>query len=126
MIDKFLLVVISIILAVVSSEEVMIRVGAGSEIYFIGGFRNSVLEDETVSSDEEGFVSSTLEIELLLLLLLLWLLESEANVFVSNTILLFCSVPAVGLCLGLVEDTDDDSIDDDDDDDISIELFVSE
>ena len=104
----------------------MIRVGAGSEIYFIGGFRNSVLEDETVSSDEEGFVSSTLEIELLLLLLLLWLLESEANVFVSNTILLFCSVPAVGLCLGLVEDTDDDSIDDDDDDDISIELFVSE
>jgi hypothetical protein len=45
---------------------------------------------------------------------------------VSNTILLFCSVPAVGLCLGLVEDTDDDSIDDDDDDDISIELFVSE
>jgi hypothetical protein len=119
--------VISIILAVVSSEEVMIRVGAGSEIYFIGGFRNSVLEDETVSSDEEGFVSSTLEIELLLLLLLLllWLLESEANVFVSNTILLFCSVPAVGLCLGLVEDTDDDSIDDDDDE-ISIELFVSE
>lgn len=116
---------ISIILAVVSSEEVMIRVGAGSEIYFIGGFRNSVLEDETVSSDEEGFVSSTLEIELLLLLLLLWLLESEANVFVSNTILLFCSVPAVGLCLGLVEDTDDDSIDDDDDE-ISIELFVSE
>ena len=102
----------------------MIRVGAGSEIYFIGGFRNSVLEDETVSSDEEGFVSSTLETELLLLLL--WLLESEANVFVSNTILLFCSVPAVGLCLGLVEDTDDDSIDDDDDDDISIELFVSE
>jgi len=115
--------VISIILAVVSSEEVMIRVGAGSEIYFIGGFRNSVLEDETVSSDEEGFVSSTLETELLLLLL--WLLESEANVFVSNTILLFCSVPAVGLCLGLVEDTDDDSIDDDDDE-ISIELFVSE
>jgi len=102
----------------------MIRVGAGSEIYFIGGFRNSVLEDETVSSDEEGFVSSTLETELLLLLL--WLLESEANVFVSNTILLFCSVPAVGLCLGLVEDTDDDSIDDDDDDEISIELFVSE
>ena len=103
----------------------MIRVGAGSEIYFIGGLRNSVLEDETVSSDEEGFVSSTLEIELLLLLLL-WLLESEANVFVSNTILLFCSVPAVGLCLGLVEDTDDDDSIDDDDDEILIELFVSE
>jgi hypothetical protein len=123
LIDKFLLAVISIILVVVVSlaEAVMMRDGVGSDIYFMGGFRNSVLDDETVSSDEEGFVSSALELELLLLF------ESEAFVFLATaigyrTMLLFCSIPVIVSWLGLelVEegtDDDDDIIDDDDDDD---------
>lgn len=110
-------------MAVVSlaEEAVMMRDGVGSDIYFMGGFRNSVLDDETVSSDEEGFVSSALELELLLLF------ESEAFVFLATavgyrTMLLFCSIPVVGLWL-IEEDTDDDDDDntDDDDDEISME-----